>query len=182
MSNFNKSRPAKFFIPYNDRINASKVRCIDADDTNIGLIDIDKALELAYSKELDLVQISDGGKEGIPVCKIINFGKFKFEFLKKQKETAKKQRESMIKVKEIKFRPSTDDNDLRVKANKVNEFISEGDKVKIGITFKGRELAHKEVAYETLTKFIGYVNNAQLVGDPVLMGRVLTVVLEKKKL
>lgn len=178
MQNFKNKRPNKIYIPYNDRIKATHVRCIDSSNENIGVLPIMEAIDKAFSEDLDLVQISEG-KDGIPVCKITDFGKFKFEFQKKQKETAKKQREAIIKVKEIKLRPSTEDNDLKIKAEKANEFINDGDKVKIFIVFRGREMAHKELGYETLNKFLSFIPEKNVYNQS-FQGKILSTMIEKK--
>lgn len=182
MSNFNNSKVnnKRIFIPCNEKIRANRVRVIDSENNNLGVISFHEAMDRARNVSLDLVQISDG-QEGIPVCKITDYGKYKFEFSKKQKENAKKQRESVIKVKEISFRPTTDLNDLQIKANKAVEFINDGDRVKVVVIFKGRELAHKEVGIENLNKFIGMVNNSQALSPPALLGKALSVILERKK-
>ena len=178
MQHFKSKRPTKIFIPYNDRIKASHVRCIDSSNENIGVLPLEEAINKAFSENLDLVQISEGN-EGIPVCRITDFGKYKFEFQKKQKEVAKKQRESIIKVKEIKLRPSTEDNDLKIKADKAIEFINDGDKVKIFIVFRGREMAHKELGYETLKKFLDFIPEKNVYNQS-FQGKVLSTMIEKK--
>lgn len=170
----------KIYIPYNDNIRSDQVRCIDADGSNIGVISRDQGIDLAFSKSMDLIQISDG-KDGIPVCKIADFVKFKFEYIKKQKETAKKQRESVIKIKEIKFRPATDRNDLKIKAAKALEFLEEGDKVKVSLFFKGREMARKEIGFETFKEFISYIPSAAVTSPPTFQGKCLIAIIEKKK-
>ena len=123
----------------------------------------------------DRVQISDGN-DGIPICKVVDCGKYKYDLSKKKKEIAKKQRESSVKIKEIKLRPSTDTNDLNTKASKAKEILSEGDKIKISVVFRGREMAHREVGHDTLKSFVGLIPNILLNGDPVFQGRVLSVI------
>ena len=154
--------------------------CIDSDGENIGVIHRDDAIKKAQEKELDLVMIADG-KDGIPVCKIVEYGKFKYELSKKNREIAKKQRESVIKTKEIKFHPSTDENDLKNKASKVEKFLNDGDRVKVSITFRGREITHKNVGMDTLNKFISLVPNLELINEPFMQGRVLSVLCKRKK-
>jgi translation initiation factor IF-3 len=117
----------------------------------------------------------------VPICRIVEYGKFKYELSKKKKETAKKQRESTIKTKEIKFRPSTDENDLKTKADKVEKFLNEGDRVKITIMFRGREITHKEVGIETLNKFIDMIPNIELINEPSMQGRILSTLVGRKK-
>src|SRR5690554_4765412 len=100
---------------------------------------------MALDAGLDLVQVSSGGRNSSPTCKILDYGKYKYQQSKNEKAAAKKQRENSVKIKEIKFRPTTDINDLRTKASKVQEFLNDGDKVKITIAFRGREVSHKEI-------------------------------------
>jgi translation initiation factor IF-3 len=183
MSNFQNnsqnSSQKKIFIRANFQIKAQQVRCITHTNENIGVVSFDYAMGLAREAELDLIQISYG-QDGIPVCKITDYGKYKFELSKKQKETAKKQRESAIKIKEIKFHPNTSENDLKTKANKILDFINDGNKVKISIVFRGREMSHKEVGVEQLNKFLEFVPGLQIVGDVQMNGKIMTVMAEKR--
>jgi translation initiation factor IF-3 len=176
----NKGNVNNVRIYYNRGIRAAEVRCIDADNNNIGVISINDALAKASECGLDLVQISHGS-EGIPICRIVDYGKYKYELSKNQKESAKKQRESIVKLKEIKLRPTTDINDLRVKALKAEEILKEGNRVKISIIFRGREITHKEVGWETLKKFTEMISELNLTGEPSMQGRVLTVIGERKE-
>lgn len=169
----------KNFTPINHQIKAPKVLCIDCNNDNIGIIDTYKALKLANEQGLDLVQIAVS-VDRTPTCRITNYGKFKYEQSKKQKAAAKSQRESVSKIKEIKFRPSTDVNDLKTKANKAAEFLDEGHKVKISILFKGREISYQEVAYETLNTFLNLIPTMQVIEKPLVIGRVLSVLGQKK--
>lgn len=150
------------------------------DGTNLGVLPRDEAIRKAQDQSLDLVMVTEG-KDGVPICRIVEYGKFKYELSKKKKETAKKQRESTIKTKEIKFRPSTNDNDLKTKASKAKQFLNEGDRVKITIMFRGREITHKEVGMETLNKFIQMIPNIQLINEPSMQGRILSVLTGRKK-
>lgn len=175
-NNRNSFNREKYFV--NHFIRAKKVRCI-SDNENYGVIQIDDALKLANDAGLDLVQISNGN-DGIPTCKILNYSKFKYEQSKKEKLAKKKQRENTIKVKEIKFRPSTDDNDLKTKAKRAQEFLDDGNKLKVTIVFKGRELNYKEIAQETLNKFVNFLDGYEFENAPSLSGKFLTVILFKK--
>lgn len=162
----------------NEKIRSKKVIVINSSGNNIGEMDTKEAILLARSEELDLVQVSEG-RGNLPICKIVNYGKFKYDLSKKEKEVAKKQRESIIKIKEIKFRPSTSDNDLQTKASKANEFLLDGDRVKVSIIFRGREVAHKDVGIDTLVKFMNLIKNGKMVGEPSLVGKTLSVIVEK---
>jgi translation initiation factor IF-3 len=167
---------SKYFL--NHQIRAPKVLCID-DEVNHGIISLQDALRLAESKGLDLVQISAQPGQ-VPTAKILDYSKFKYEQAKKDKLSKKKQRESAIEIKEIKFRPSTAENDLRTKARQAQGFLEEGNKVKISIVFHGRELSHKEVADNTLQIFLSLIPEAQIVSPASLNGKDLIVIIEKR--
>jgi len=175
--NFNRTDKDK---PINYRIRATQVVCIDKDGNNLGTLTKEEAINKAKEQELDLVLIADG-QQGIPVCKILDYGKFKYEQTKKRKESEKKNREAVIKIKELKFRPTTDINDLRTKANKASEFLADGDKVKVFIIFRGREITHREVGMQTLNKFLEMIPNAEFLDVPSMQGKVLSATLGKKK-
>ena len=169
------------FVIYNKGIRAESVRCIDSDNNNLGVISKNDALNKAYSASLDLVQISDG-KDGIPICKIIDCGKYKYDLSKKKKEIAKKQRESVVKIKEIKLRPSTDINDLNTKANNAIKFLKKGDKVKVELRFRGRELGHKDIGKEVMLKFIDIVKEfGEPTKAPAFEGNSMVVMIDPKK-
>lgn len=163
----------------NRSIRAPKVLCIDKDNVNLGVISTYEALKLAEDNGLDLVQVNWNGKEP-PTCKILNYGKFKYEASKKQKLAAKHQRESEIKVKEIKFRPATDLNDLRVKAKHAEDFLNEGFRVKVCLVFKGREISHQNFGMETFDIFISLLPGAQFLNKPSMEGKEMSVILFKK--
>ena len=167
----------KYFVGRN--IRAREVRCIDAEG-NHSVLPIQKALDLAEEQELDLVQISSGSREEVPTCKILDYSKFKYEQSKKDKAAKKKQRENAVKIKEIKFRPSTGDNDLKTKAKHAQEFIDDGHRLKVTIIFRGREMAYKNVARETLDTFVGYLNGAICESDRSMSGRFMSVMISKK--
>lgn len=170
------------FIPVGYRIKAKEIRCIDQTNNNLGVVDIKEGLRLASEAGLDLVQITPiQNKEAIPVCKILDFSKYKYDLSKKEKETAKKQRESAIKIKEIKFRPATADNDLKIKATQAEKFINEGSRVKISILHKGREMSHTQLGYDTLNKFLSMVPNMEFTSQPSMSGRFLSVMCGKKQ-
>lgn len=168
------------FTPINRQIRAPKVLCIDNEDNNMGVIDTFQALKIAEEKNLDLVQVSPSSREKPPTCRIMDYGKFKYQQSKNMKSAAKKARENEIKVKEIKFRPNTGINDLKTKAVKAEEFLNEGHKVKISILFKGREISHQDLGKQTLQTFVDLVSNMVLVEQPVLNGKVLSAVGAKE--
>lgn len=179
MKEFDKkiNKAPKWFV--NNNIRAPKVICIDSNNINLGTIPTYQALKLAQETGLDLVQIAF--KEGAtPTCKIIDFGKYKYEASKKQKSIEKKQRESIVKLKEIKFRPTTSINDLKTKARQVEEFLNDGYKVKVVVSFKGREASHQEVGNATLETFLGLISNYQFAEQGALEQKDITVFLIKK--
>lgn len=178
MKKYNSKPEPRTFINYG--IRASQVLCIDHLNNNLGIISFIEAMNLAKENNLDLVQVSPPGNQPI-TCRIADHGKLKYDLSKKKKEADKRQRENIVKIKEIKFRPTTDDNDLMVKARQVEDFLKEGHKVKISVTFKGREMTHQEVALSTLETFLGLVPNGELESQPVLDNKNLTIFLIKKE-
>lgn len=168
----------------NQSIRVPKVLCIGEQGDNLGVLDTFEALKIAQKEGLDLVQMSPPTRDRPPTCKIMDYDKYRFEMSKKQKEADKKQREQKVlsEPKEIKFRPTTDTNDLQIKAKKAEEFLSDGFKVKVSIVFKGRELSHKEVAYQTLNNFMAILPNCQLQAQPYMAdnGKALNVFVVKK--
>lgn len=164
----------------NRNIRAKEVRCIDQDEKNLGVIKTFEAISLAQAAGLDLVMISASDNK-IPVCKIIDSGKYKYDMSKKQKDIARKQRESTVKVKEIKFRPTTDINDLKTKAKHAEKFLSDGCKIKVSIKFKGREMSHKNIAYDRIFEFVNLIGIAQVDENPRMDGRNMTCMLSLNK-
>jgi len=132
----------------NGRITSSEIRLIGADGENEGVVTPARGMELAAEAGLDLVEISPNANP--PVCKIMDFGKFKYEQQKKDSETRKKQK--IIEVKEVKFRPNTDTNDYDVKMRNVFKFLENGDKVKVTLRFRGREMAHLNLGRKLLER------------------------------
>lgn len=170
----------KVFI--NNTIRVPKVLAIIADTgENLGVILTSEALRIAGDLGLDLIQVSPPANGKPPTCKILDYGKFKYEESKKRKAADKKQRESSVELKEIKFRPSTDINDLKIKAKKTLSFLDEGHQVKITIVFRGREVSHKDVAIKTLNEFVGLMPNVEITSQLSLENnKFLSVFLEKK--
>jgi translation initiation factor IF-3 len=159
--NFN-SRPFKERYFINEAIRLNSIICIDQDNKNLGTMYTKEALKMAFDLGLDLVQVNPPGKDRLATCKIMNFSKWKYENDKKAKEAAKKQKEQIVKVKEIKLRPNIAFNDLALKAKHADEFLAEGCKVQVSFMFKGRESSNTEVAINTLQKFLELTHNATL--------------------
>jgi len=150
------------------------VRLIDSEGQNVGVVPIRQALMMAEEVNLDLVEISPDAKP--PVCKILDYGKFKFQEQKKAAEARKKQK--VIEIKEIKMRPMIDDHDYDVKMRAIKRFFEEGDKVKITLRFRGREMAHQELGQQLLDrvkKDTGEI--AKVESEPRFEGRQIVMVL-----
>jgi translation initiation factor IF-3 len=135
-------------VRVNERIRVREIRVLDEEGTQLGIMSPQEAIEIARSKGLDLVEIAPQAQP--PVCRIINFGKFQYEQKKKQKEAKAKQ--TYIVVKEIKFRPGTDDHDYNFKKNHAAKLLQDGDKVKATVHFRGREITHKELGIALLNR------------------------------
>ena len=132
----------------NDGIEAQEIRLIDASGEQLGVVTVARGIELAQEAGLDLVEISPHAEP--PVCKILDYGKYKYQAQKKAAQARKKQK--VIEVKEMKFRPGIDDADYQVKLRNIRRFLEEGDKVKITMRFRGREMVHQELGREVLLR------------------------------
>ena len=158
----------------NHRIDAREVRLIGADGANIGVVPIRQAMMMAEEASLDLVEISPDAKP--PVCKILDYGKFKYQEQKKAAEARKKQK--VIEIKEIKMRPTIDDHDYDVKMRAMKRFFDDGDKVKVTLRFRGREMAHQHLGMELLTRVQKDTEVvAKLEQYPKMEGRQMMMVL-----
>ena len=135
-------------------------------------------MDLAYERRLDLVKVAPNAKP--PVCKIMDYGKYKYELAKKEKEAKKKQK--VINVKEVRLTPSIEEHDLKVKAKRANEFLKNGDRVKVSVRFRGRELGHIEIGREVLMKFAELTkDNGVIEKQPKMEGRNMVMFLTSKK-
>ena len=151
---------------------------IGAEGEQVGVVSINDALQLAYDASLDLVEISPNADP--PVCKIMDFGKFQFEQNKKLQAAKKKQKQ--IQIKEIKFRPGTEEGDYQVKLRSLIKFLNEGDKTKITVRFKGRELTHRELGMDLLKRIEQDLDeHASVEQFPKLEGRQMVMVMGPKK-
>ncbi len=150
------------------------MRLIDENGENVGVVDTNAALERAVNANLDLVEISPDAEP--PVCKIMDYGKFKFEQQKKAAEARKKQK--TVEIKEIKMRPAIDDHDYNVKVRAIKRFFEGGDKVKVTLRFRGREMAHQELGRQVLERVKAEVEEiAKVESEPRLEGRQMVMVL-----
>ena len=150
---------------------------IDAEGNQVGVVKTDEALTRAEEASLDLVEISPNAKP--PVCRIMNYGKYLFELSKKQSEQKKKQKQTH--VKEVKFRPGTDVGDYQIKLRKIQGFLDRGDKVKVSLRFRGREMQHRELGLELLDRVKKDLENIVVEQEPKLEGRQITMVVAKGK-
>jgi translation initiation factor IF-3 len=161
----------------NGRIRAPEIRVIGADGENLGVMTPERALGYADEAGLDLVEISPNAVP--PVCKIMDFGKYKYETQKKEAEARKKQK--VIEIKEIKFRPGTDTHDYDVKMRSVMKFLAEGDKVKVTLRFRGREMAHQQLGLELLNRVAADVGDAgKIESMPKLEGKQMVMMIGPK--
>lgn len=166
--------PAKDGPRVNEEITAHSIRLIDAEGEQVGVVSRDDALNRAFAVGLDLVEISPNAEP--PVCKILDYGKFKYEVQKKKAEAKKKQK--VIEIKEIKVRPNIDDNDYNIKMRSVRRFLEEGDKVKVTLRFRGRELAHQELGAKVLDRIRDEVADlAKVEQFPKMEGRQMIMVI-----
>jgi len=161
----------------NDRIRAPEIRLIGADGENVGVVTPARAMMMADEAGLDLVEISPTAVP--PVCKIMDYGKFKYEQQKREAEARKKQH--IIEIKEVKFRPGTDTHDYEVKMRSVMKFLEGGDKVKITLRFRGREMAHQQLGLELLNRVKDDVGDAgKIESMPKLEGRQMIMMIAPK--
>ena len=162
----------------NEMIRHAEVRVIGADGSQLGIMSSRKALELAYEQSLDLVEISPTANP--PVCKIMDFGKYRFEILKKQKEAKKNQK--VIELKEIWLSMTIDVGDLNVKARQTMKFLDAGNKVKVSIRMRGRQNAHSSLGIDVMNKFFELVKEkAVMEKKPLLEGRNILMILAPLK-
>ncbi|MCY3873012.1 MAG: translation initiation factor IF-3 [Rhodobacteraceae bacterium] len=162
----------------NERIIAPEIRLIGPDGQNVGVVHPERGIELAHESGLDLVEISPTANP--PVCKVMDYGKFKYERQKRESEARKKQK--TIEVKEVKFRPNTDSHDFDVKMRNVMRFLSNGDKVKVTMRFRGREMAHQNLGLAVLDRVaetVGLAGKIEIM--PKLEGRQMVMVIGPSK-
>lgn len=171
-------KPTRDLPTINERIRFPKVRVIDADGGQLGIMTPREASKLAEEKELDLVLVSD--KADPPVCRIMDYGKFKFEQEKKAREARKKQH--TVDVKEVKMRYKIEEHDYQVRINHAERFLKDGDKVKATVMFKGREIQHADLAEELLNRMaVDLSPVAEIQQAPKREGRNITMLMAPKK-
>ncbi|HEY9601683.1 MAG TPA: translation initiation factor IF-3 [Allocoleopsis sp.] len=174
----NEKRRQRDLPQINERIRFPKIRVIDTDGAQLGIITPQEAIRMAEEKELDLVLVSD--KADPPVCRIMDYGKYKFEQEKKAREARKKQHTA--DVKEVKMRYKIEDHDYQVRVNQAVRFLKDGDKVKATITFRGREIQHSDLAEELLKRMATDLEEiAEVQQAPKREGRNMMMLLSPKK-
>lgn len=162
----------------NEQIRDKEVRLVSEDGEQLGVMSAKEALNLAQEAELDLVKIAPTAKP--PVCKIIDYGKYRYELARKEKEAKKKQK--TVELKEVRMSPNIDTNDLNTKMNAAKKFISKGDKVKVTLRFRGREMAHMQSSRHILDDFAKQLEDIAVVEKtPKLEGRSISMVLAERK-
>lgn len=164
--------------PINENITAREVRLIGAEGEQIGIVSIQEALAAAEEARLDLVEISPDAEP--PVCRVMDYGKHIFE--KKKQQAAARKNQKQIQIKEIKFRPGTEEGDYKVKLRNLIKFLCDGDKAKVSLRFRGREMAHQELGMELLKRVeADLIEYGTVEQHPKMEGRQLMMVLAPKK-
>ena len=162
----------------NEQVRDREVRVISSNGEQLGIMSSKEAMKLAREAELDLVKIAPNAKP--PVCKIIDYGKYRYELARKEKEAKKKQK--TIDVKEVRLSPNIDKNDLNTKINQARKFLSKGDKVKVTLRFRGREMAHMASSKHVLDDFAELLADVATVEKaPKIEGRSMTMFLTEKR-
>lgn len=165
-------------LPINEEIKDKELRVITDENEQLGILSSKEALRLAEEKELDLVMISPNANP--PVCKIMDYGKFIYEQSKREKEAKKNQR--VIDLKEIRFTPRIEEHDIMIKSNNAKKFLSDGDKVKVTVRFRGREAEYSSIGQQILASFYAKLEEICVIEKPAkLEGRNMTMILAPKK-
>jgi translation initiation factor IF-3 len=160
----------------NERIRAREIRLIDENGEMLGIMPPMRALDLARDKNLDLVEVSPNAIP--PVCKLMDYGRFKYEQAKKENEARKNQR--TITLKEIRMRPRTDDHDVEVKTRKIQEFLAEGDKVRVSVQFRGAEMRHPDIGRKLLDEIAEVLKGtATIERSPMMEGRMMSMIVSR---
>ena len=164
-------------LPINEQIRANKVQIIDNEGSKIGPISLNEALDMAYEKKLDLVLVAPNAE--VPVCKLMNYGKYKFEQAKREKEAKKKQK--TFELKEIRITPNIEEHDFSFKVKNARKFIEDGNKVKVTVRFRGGELNYLKLGEEELNHFIEELSDIAVPEKkPLLEGKNMFIILAKK--
>jgi translation initiation factor IF-3 len=171
---FRRSAAIRDRLRINNRIRAREVRLIDEEGAQVGVVSIREALSLAEERGLDLVEVAPNALP--PVCRIMDYGKFRYEQTKKEREARKNQKQ--IDIKQIRLEPKTDDHDLDVKARQARKFLLGGDKVKFNLRFRGREIFHQDIGMSMLERISEELRDIAVIEQrPLMEGRVLSLML-----
>jgi len=164
-------------IRINERIRAPQLRLISPEGEQLGIVSVKQALEMASQRELDLVEVAPNASP--PVCRIMDFSKFKYEQEKKEREAKKHQRH--IHIKEIRVKPNIDEHDYQVKLRHLINFLKKKNKVKVNLFFRGRQFEHRDIGRRIIDRFIqDSIQDGQVEKPPSMEGRVLSVVIAPK--
>jgi translation initiation factor IF-3 len=160
----------------NERIRAREVRLIDENGEMIGVMPPGRALEIARERNLDLVEVSPNALP--PVCKLMDYGRFKYEQAKRENEARKNQK--TITLKEIRMRPRTDEHDVEVKTRKIQEFLAEGDRVRVSVQFRGAEMRHPDIGRKLLDGIADVLKGTAVIErSPVMEGRMMSMIVSR---
>jgi len=161
-------------LQINEQIRDREVRLIDSNGDQVGVVPINKAQAIAFDRKLDLVKVAPNAKP--PVCRVMDYGKYKYEQAKKEKEARKNQK--IINIKEVRLSPRIEEHDLTVKSNQAIKFLKNGDKVKVTVRFRGRELGHTEIGREVLKQFAELTSEVGVIEKrPKMEGRNMIMFL-----
>ncbi len=164
-------------LQINEEIRVKEVRLIDSNGDQLGIVSVKEAQSIANTKNLDLVMIAPTAEP--PVCRVLDYGKYRYELMKKEKEAKKKQK--IINVKEIRLSPNIEEHDLSVKAKTASKMLVDGDKVKVQVRFRGREMGHTELGEVVLKDFFALLSEVSVIEKPAkLEGRNMTMILAPK--
>lgn len=164
-------------LQINEEIRDKEIRLIDDQGEQVGIVSAKQAMDLAFQRKLDLVKVAPNARP--PVCRIMDYGKYKYEMAKKEKEARKNQK--VINIKEIRMTPNIEAHDLSVKAKRACEFLEDGDRVKVSVRFRGREMGHTEIGLEVLNDFVQLISDFGQIDKPAkLEGRSMVMFLAPK--
>ena len=165
------------YVRVNDRIRVAKVRVIGPQGEQLGIVPIQKALDMAEQYELDMVEVSPNSVP--PVCRIMDYAKFKYEEEKKERQSKKRQHQAHLK--EIRLKPNIEEHDYQVKLNRLIDFLKKKDKVKIGMFFRGREMAHQELGRKIMDRMVSEsIQHGTVEKSPALEGRAISMIIGPK--
>lgn len=165
------------YVRVNDRIRVAQVRVIGPQGEQLGIVPIQKALDMAEQYELDMVEVSPNSVP--PVCRIMDYAKFKYEEEKKERQSKKRQHQAHLK--EIRLKPNIEEHDYQVKLNRLIDFLKRKDKVKIGMFFRGREMAHKELGSKIMDRMVSEsIQHGTVEKSPALEGRTISMIIGPK--